>query len=416
MRNVLLIAFHFPPIQGSSGVQRTLRFAQDLGQFGWNPTVLTIVPSAYDSASNVAGNEIPQSVTVYRAFGLNVRKRLSILGRFPRMLALPDEWSTWRTWAVRKAKTIVANHSIDVIWSTYPITTAHTIGSDIARRHNIPWIAEFRDPMWWTDFPTDARQNQLWRRIEDRTFASASRVVVTAPGAAAVYHQRYPDYPRQNLVTIENGFDEETFLRAETAMQAQHTAMAGTARPVVLLHSGIVYTLERDPTHFFAAIAALKSSGHIGASDLQVVLRASGNESMLSRQIRQLAIDDIIRLEPPLSYLDAIQEMLRVDGLLVLQAANSNVQIPAKLYEYFRARRPIIALTDPAGDTAQLLSRSGAGIAAPLDSQEQIKAALMVFISQVRLGKWKCLETGDLVQYSRLHRTRQLAALFDTVI
>ena len=39
--------------------------------------------------------------------------------------------------------------------------------------------------------------------------------------------------------------------------------------------------------------------------------------------------------------------MLRADGLLILQAANCNEQIPAKLYKYLRARRPIVALTDP---------------------------------------------------------------------
>ena len=58
-RTVLLIAFHFPPIQGSSGVQRTLRFAQHLPTFGWRPVVLTIVPEAYEAVRPASGNEIP---------------------------------------------------------------------------------------------------------------------------------------------------------------------------------------------------------------------------------------------------------------------------------------------------------------------------------------------------------------------
>ena len=41
MNQVLMVAFHFPPLAGSSGIQRTLRFATHLPSFGWQPTVLT---------------------------------------------------------------------------------------------------------------------------------------------------------------------------------------------------------------------------------------------------------------------------------------------------------------------------------------------------------------------------------------
>jgi len=45
--------------------------------------------------------------------------------------------------------------------------------------------------------------------------------------------------------------------------------------------------------------------------------------------------------------------------LLLLQASNCNSQIPAKVYEYLRAGKPILALTDPEGDTATLLRNLG---------------------------------------------------------
>ena len=40
MKKVLMIAYHFPPLAGSSGIQRTLRFAQQLPERGWQPIVL----------------------------------------------------------------------------------------------------------------------------------------------------------------------------------------------------------------------------------------------------------------------------------------------------------------------------------------------------------------------------------------
>ena len=89
-RTVLLIAYHFPPVQGSSGMQRTLRFSQHLSKFGWQCVVLSISPRAYEARSSSTGNEVPPGVTVHRAFGLDAARQLSIAGRYPRSLALPE--------------------------------------------------------------------------------------------------------------------------------------------------------------------------------------------------------------------------------------------------------------------------------------------------------------------------------------
>lgn len=53
MKRLLMIAYHFPPIHGSSGVQRTLRFARYLPEFGWEPIVLTAHTRAYGVESAI---------------------------------------------------------------------------------------------------------------------------------------------------------------------------------------------------------------------------------------------------------------------------------------------------------------------------------------------------------------------------
>ncbi len=42
---VLMIAYYFPPM-GGAGVQRTLKFAKYLPEFGWSPHVLTVRDSS----------------------------------------------------------------------------------------------------------------------------------------------------------------------------------------------------------------------------------------------------------------------------------------------------------------------------------------------------------------------------------
>ena len=51
-RKILMVAYHFPPLAGSSGIQRTLRFVQHLTALGWQPIVLTASPWAYAQTSS----------------------------------------------------------------------------------------------------------------------------------------------------------------------------------------------------------------------------------------------------------------------------------------------------------------------------------------------------------------------------
>jgi hypothetical protein len=185
---------------------------------------------------------------------------------------------------------------------------------------------------------------------------------------------------------------------------------------ITLLHSGIIYRSERDPTQFFAALAALRSKGVVSADNLQLILRASGSEADFQGQVTRLGIADIVRFEAAIDYVAALREMLTVDGLVLLQAANCNSQIPAKLYEYLRARRPILALTDPAGDTAQTLDALGAGTIARLDSAAEIEAALLRFLQEIRGGTARLATTAAVATYSREHQAGEFAALLDRVV
>lgn len=409
-RTVLLVAFHFPPVAGSSGLQRTLRFAQHLPNFGWRPIVLTISPGAHENIAISAGNEVPPGMTVERAFGLDASRHFSVFGHYPQRLALPDRWSTWKPFAVRKARQIIRRERVDAIWSTFPIATAHEIGLTIARSHGLPWIAEFRDPMWQGDYPPEPAVNDAWRQLENRIFGQVQRVVVTTPSAVKLYAGRFPAFPSRHIVLIENGYDEGSFARATALRPAHLPSDRSPRRSITLLHSGIVYPSERDPSQLFQAIACLKARNAVDAGTVQVILRASGFDARYARDLAVLGISDIVRLMPSVGYLDALQEMLTVDGLLILQASNCNAQVPAKLFEYLRSGRPILALTDPAGDTASTLKRAGVGCIARLDSAAEIEHAILEFLDQIRANSWRKPTDAVIASYSRESQAGQLAA------
>ena len=413
-RRLLMIAYHFPPLRGSSGIQRTLRFVQHLPKFGWEPLVLTASPRSYEDTSEDQLREVPEGTVVKRAFALNTARHLSLFGRYPGALAIPDRWATWRFGAVPAGMALIRRYRPDAIWSTYPIATAHVIGAQLAKRSGLPWIADFRDPMAQDGYPSDPRAWRAYRAIEENALRQARRVVFTTPGCAELYRDRYPDIARDKSVLIENGYDEETFMRAEA--DRHEDASPRSKERFVLLHSGVIYPDERDPRPLFEALGRLKAAGTLTAANFCLRLRASSYDAMLATLAATHDVTDLIAIESAIPYHAALQEMLDVDGLLILQASNCNQQIPAKLYEYVRARRPVLALTDPLGDTAATLRDAGLTSIARLDDVVSIAEAIPAFIARVRADAESIATPAAIAASSREGRARSLAGLLDRTI
>ncbi len=407
-----MVAYHFPPMNVSSGIQRTLRFAQYLPERDWEPVVLTAHPRVYSGVSAASLAELPPHLQVRRAFALDTARHLSLRGVYPQWLALPDRWSSWWLGAVPAGLSLIRRLRPAVLWSTYPIATAHLIAYTLHRLTGIPWVADFRDPMAQADYPPSALEHRAFEWIEYQALKHCERAVFTAPGALRLYAERYPDIPKSRLTIIENGYDESSFAGAE-----QLPGPVGLANgPLLLVHSGTVYPSERDPRPFFGALSELQRDGGVKPGELKVVLRATGCDDYLRGLIASYGIDGIVTLEPTIPYRAALAEMLAADGLLVLQAANCNYQVPAKLYEYLRARRPIIALTDPAGDTAGVLRNAGIDTIARLDSQEEISRLLMRFIDLLRHQRAPVATEANVAAASRRARTIELAKVLDAVV
>ncbi len=409
MKRVLMIAYHFPPLAGSSGIQRTLRFVQHLPKFGWEPLVLSADPRAYERTSDDLLADVPPATVVRRAFALDTARHLSIAGRYVGAMARPDRWVSWKYAAVRDGMRMIREYKPQAIWSTYPIATAHLIGAELQRRSGLPWIADFRDPMAQEGYPADPLTWQSYQAIEEHTLRTARFSTFTTPGAARSYLARYPVDGRR-VTVLENGYDEETFAAAANGGGQRRALHPGA---ITLLHSGIVYPDERDPTQFFEALGQLKASGAIAAGSLIVRFRASVHDELLQSLAARYNVAEFIDCQPPVPYRQALAEMLDADGLLVMQAANCNEQIPAKIYEYLRANRPILTLTDPQGDTATTLRAAGATDIARLDSAADIGRILPAFLAAIREGRAALPHRQAVANASREGRTAQLAGLLD---
>jgi hypothetical protein len=198
-----------------------------------------------------------------------------------------------------------------------------------------------------------------------------------------------------------------TFVEAERGLERT------TLNPdcFTLLHSGIVYPSERDPRAFFETLGRMKRDGRISAATLRLRFRAPMHGDLLERLAPQLNKSYLVEILPPVPYALALQEMLRADGLLVMQGANCNEQIPAQLYEYVRAGRPILGLADPAGDTAKVMVYARRRPCALLENVDQVEAAMTRYLAEGRSGS-AAPSVRSVRDMSGRARTQALAGVF----
>lgn len=412
MKRVLMIAFHFPPQAGSSGIQRTLSFSKNLGKCGWEPIVLSAHPRAYDAQSVSLLTSIAPSLIVRRVFALDAKRHLGIKGRYSALSALPDRWVSWWLGAVPAGLKLVRSHRPQVIWSTFPIATAHLIGLTLHRLTGLPWVADFRDPMLQPAYPNSAMQRRVYGWIERETIKRCRIAVFTTHSAMQSYRTRFPELPADKFVVIENGYDDDDFSNHAASGEHANTDANANAR-TTLVHSGVLYQNGRDPSRFLQAIAGLKHAGSLDARGLRVILRAPGDIGHMTALVATFGVEDIVEVAPPVPYREALNEMLEADGLLVFQGRQFNSQVPAKIYEYFRARKPILALVDPDGETAQVLQAAGFDALAAMDDPDAIGVTLGRFLAQVRAGQAHIASETLVANSSRIGRANELARVLE---
>jgi glycosyltransferase involved in cell wall biosynthesis len=361
---------------------------------------------AYENKSDDLLNEIPAKTIVRRALAFDAARHLQYKGRYFECMARPDRWASWKYHAVLVGMKLIKLYKPNAIWSSYPIASAHLIASALHQKSGIPWIADFRDPMAHEGYPVDPQKWQIYRDIETDAVTRAQRCIFTTPSALKYYKQRYPDAARR-MGVIENGYDEESFSALPRAGMRRTDEISKT-RKIVILHSGIIYPTERNPTQLFRALGQLKRSGLIQPDVLCIRFRAAIHDALLNHLAQVNGVQDMVELCTPIPYRDALAEMMEVDALLVMQGRDCNAQIPAKIYEYIRAGKPILGLTDQQGDTACVLKEAGLNAIASLDSVCEIASVLVQFVSALTLGSASLPKPDYVASASRRHRTQTL--------
>ena len=417
MRHALFIAFHFPPEASSSGVLRTLKYVRYLHDYGWRTTVVAPDVDAYDVTDAALERQLPRDTRVVRTRWLNTKKHLSIFGRYPSLLALPDAWIGWLPWALRAAHHVVDNDRPNVIYSTSPHASAHVIALRIARRARIPWVADFRDP-WYEEPPEPGSPSGpvflgLNARLERRVIERCSHVVAATAQLRDTLRTRYANVQQNKFSAIPNGYDEADFAGLQTFAATAHERLA-------IVHAGSINADFRDPRPLLRAIRDLVACGTVDPR--RIVLRFVGGgafaqSAAIKQALQETRLGDAVEFVDRMPYERALRELASASVLLLLQASNDTVTlVPAKMFEYLRIGVPVLALTYP-GATTELIQLTGGGLAVDPRDDNALRDALTKLYRAWQADDLGAIrpDRSALQRFDRRVLSGELAQLFDRV-
>ena len=393
MKRVLVVSYYFPPA-GGPGVQRVLKTVKYLRDFGYEPTVLTVADGAYPQHDATLMQDVPDGVAVHRTQALDPfgvygrltgrsRKEAVVLGSTTRETGLmgalgrwlranvflPDARVGWVPYAIREARRLFQEEPFDVVLTSGPPHSSHLIGRALKRRDGVAWVADFRDP--WTginfyhELPMSALARRFDRRLERSVLREADRITTVSPSWARLLAEQ-AGRPESTVTVVHNGYDADDM----------DLAVGGTVRKdrFVLAHVGSLYA-SRNPVAFWAALSGLRKSGNL--ADLQIRL-VGGVDDDVQRVLTAQGLDAITEFVPYVPHHEATQAMAEAALLLLViePFAHADGMITGKLYEYLASGRPVLALGEPEGDAARLLTETGGGYLVGRSDVEAMAALL----------------------------------------
>jgi glycosyltransferase involved in cell wall biosynthesis len=337
-RNLLLIAYAFPP-NPAPGSARAWRFYKYLPEFGYNVHVITASPAEH-VRPNVEWVPLPE-----RGLREKVLRRVF----FP-----VDDDISWAQPALRAAKQMMANTRIDAVLSTVPFIHDHLIALVLKRDFGIPWIADYRDPVVGNPFrPTTGVPGMVDRFLDARFFAHADLLIAVTDRVQREWIERCPEVAGKTAV-LWNGYDPEENIEPRPLPERSFRLIAhfgnfyGSRTPVPVLES-CLRLIKRGALEPWTIRFRF-----VGGIDARII--ASHNDLF-----ERLIVSGCLELFPPVPRPQALEQLMQADSLLLADnnQASMGHTVPAKLYEYIRVRRPVLALTVNGSPVEQILGMSG---------------------------------------------------------
>jgi len=429
LKNILIITYYWPPASGP-GVQRWLKFAKYLPEYGWQPIILTVEGGSYPAMDKGLLKEIPASIKVYRTatwepFGLYNKLRgqkgnsvevgggaladdgsiIKKIGNYVRSnYFIPDARKGWNKRAIPKAKALIKKYDITHVVTTSPPHSSQLIGLTLKKELNIKWLTDFRDP--WTSI----MYNQYLKRTqssiakdqayEDEVVTTADHVVLTTEVLKKEFNNR-----NNNISVITNGYDQ-----SDLKKKSPNSAF----EKFTIFFMGN-FLNQQSIASFWKSIAELDDSDPSFKDTFSLLIIGNLSEQV-HRDIDKYNIAHLVKIEAFQPH-DVVVRKMKQSHLLYLpmpQTDKVEMVIPGKTFEYLASKLPILSIGTSACDVAHILNNCKRKPIIDYANQQAITDRIKSHWEDWNKTNNQTFHDNDLHQtYERSALTEKMAGILD---
>jgi len=434
MKKVLIITYYWPPA-GGPGVQRVLKFAQYLPEFGWQPIILTIKKGEYPAIDETLIDDIPECCKVfktnsiepsffYKKFtGMKPDEKIPVAvlaektqnwkkksANWIRLnLFIPDAKIGWIPFAVKYGKKIIKKEKPDIIFSSSPPPTVHLIAKKLAKWSGIKWVADFRDP-WIEIYHYDNIKRSKYSKSRDKKLEStilneADGLITVSKNVANLLETTQK--PRKMIAIIPNGYDEEDFSELDNN---------GSFEKFTFAYAGKMNN-QQNPIKLWKALSNLVRNNQRFADNFQMLFM--GNiASEIIEKIKENGIENNLKILGYVNHKKMLENLSKSHILLLLipNTKNNKGIVTGKLFEYLATGNYILGIGPKYGDAAKILEKTKTGKMFEFNEFGGIKREIEKQYENWGKGVKPEVNKNEIEKYSRRRLTYKLTEIFDSLI
>lgn len=436
MKKVVLLAPYFLP-RRRVGVWRPFKFATHLKTYGWEPHIITIqetrntlTTKEKQLLSGVTVHEIKSPIDftyrlnngyAYSAFsngnGSAEKKpqfipAKSFINWIDKQFPI-DSWLPLFIYRKRYIEGLITQINPDILWSTGDPWSSHWLGDKLTEKFKIPWVADFRDPWTLGDVNLKNRSEFSFRmdkKEEMKVLKKASMLTFNAKGTEELYQREYHDYNLRSS-TIYNCYDSSLFNDKDSAKNLfdddyLNIVFFGKFRPLspAIPFIKLLELLYKHDSKIAGKIR-MYSFGELGKEEEELAQKKKVLKNFVSLE------------KVPLE--EALPILSRADLLWLSTHPRRKYIVPAKLWDYLAARRPILSVA-PNTEIVTILKETGSGI--QLDNGNSA-SIVKLMADCVRAKEQNSpmpipvkFDDKEIKQYDAPVATQKLADIFDELI
>ena len=375
MKKVLIITYYWPPA-GGSGVQRWLKFSKYLPKYNWQPIIYTPENPYFEVKDQALLNDIPAEAKIWKSpiwepyalkdklFGkgsesqsagvITNKKSLKnkVLNWVRGNVFIPDPKIYWVKPSVKVLLKKILEEDIHHIITTGPPHSMHLIGLGLKKAMpNLKWIADFRDPWSELDLLNEFQlNNSSMKKHKDLE----REVLQIADVTLTVSETWVKDLKRlggNRVELITNGYDADDFeLKPKTNDK------------FIIGHYGLLNHL-RNPKYLWKSLNSLCEENNEFNGRLEIHLSGNIDTEVIAEIESYSCLKGKVKQLGYLSHAQVLEQYNQVDVLLLL-LFNSKSGIgnyPGKIFEYFAAKKTILAFGPISSDAERLIKNTNRG-------------------------------------------------------